>query len=98
MVPTAITGVESTPIDLRLTEPFAIAKGAPAVAANVLVKVTLRDGTVGLGEAAPFTEVSGETQSGTLRAIATVTSLLVGEDARRYRRLSDLLFDALQAE
>jgi L-alanine-DL-glutamate epimerase-like enolase superfamily enzyme len=98
MVPTAITNVEATPIDLRLTEPFAIAKGAPAVAANVLVKVTLGDGTVGLGEAAPFTEVSGETQSGSLRAVAIAQALLVGEDARRYRRISGLLLDALQAE
>src|SRR6266540_1966467 len=61
---TTITSLEASEMNLALTEPFAIAKGAPAVAANVLVRVELADGTVGLGEAAPFTEVSGETQQG----------------------------------
>lgn len=98
MIPTTITDMEATAIDLALTEPFAIAKGAPAVAANVLVKVTLSDGTIGLGEAAPFTEVSGETQRGTLAAIASARSLLTGQDARRYRELSGTLSDSLREE
>jgi L-alanine-DL-glutamate epimerase-like enolase superfamily enzyme len=98
MTPTTVTSVDATTLDMPLTEPFAIAKGAPAVAANVLVKITLADGTVGLGEAAPFTAVSGETQEGSLAAIESVRSSLVGQDVRRYRTLSLRLGEALAAE
>ena len=38
---TDIVSVEVEPIDIDLTEPFAIAGGAPAVAANVLVRIAL---------------------------------------------------------
>lgn len=95
MTPTTITAVEASRLDLALTEPFAIATGAPAVAANVLVRLTLADGTVGLGEAAPFAEVSGETQASTLAAIESARELLVGRDARTYRPLSTALGEAL---
>ena len=98
MIPTTIAAVDAAPLDMPLTEPFAIAKGAPAVAANVLVTITLADGTVGLGEAAPFTAISGETQSGSLAAIESVRSSLLGQDVRRYRHLSARLGDANGAE
>jgi L-alanine-DL-glutamate epimerase-like enolase superfamily enzyme len=98
MTPTTITAVVATPLNLALTEPFAIATGAPASAANVLVQLTLADGTVGLGEAAPFAEVSGETQASTLRAIEEARARLVGRDARAYRPLSAELGEALGKE
>ena len=88
MTPTTITSVAATNLDLPLTEPFAIATGAPSIATNVLVRLTLADGTVGLGEAAPFAEVSGETQASSLRAIEGARTWLVGRDARAYRPLS----------
>jgi L-alanine-DL-glutamate epimerase-like enolase superfamily enzyme len=98
MTPTTITQVDATPLDMPLTEPFAIAKGAPEVAANVLVRIALADGTLGLGEAAPFTAISAETQESSLAAIESVRSSLVGQDARRYRTLSLKLGEALGAE
>jgi L-alanine-DL-glutamate epimerase-like enolase superfamily enzyme len=93
-----ITGVDATAIDIALTEPFAIAKGAPAVAANVLVEVRLSDGTIGLGEAAPFTAVSGETQAGSLSAVDRARSWLMGQDARRFRPLGSRLGQMLDGE
>jgi len=98
MIPTTITRLDAVPIDIPLTEPFAIAKGAPAVAANVLVTIELADGTRGLGEAAPFSEVSGETQRGTLLAVESARSSVVGQDARTYRRISGRLAEALETE
>jgi L-alanine-DL-glutamate epimerase-like enolase superfamily enzyme len=98
MIPTTITQVDATPLDMPLTEPFAIAKGAPAIAANVLVRIALADGTLGLGEAAPFTAVSGESQESSLAAIESVRSSLVGQDVRRFRTLSWRLGEALGAE
>src|SRR5689334_12277256 len=98
MIPTAITSVGATPLDLPLTEPFAIRTAAPSVAANVLVRVTLADGSVGLGEAAPFAEVSGETQASSLRAIEAARHRLLGRDARGYRPLSAELGETLGTE
>ncbi|SEU30740.1 dipeptide epimerase [Stigmatella erecta] len=95
MHPTLITALAFEPLDLPLTEPFAIATGAQHVAHNVLVRLTLADGTTGLGEAAPFPAVSGETQGGTLAALASVRELLLGQDARAWRPLSAQLTEAL---
>ena len=98
MNPTVITSVTASKIDLALTEPFAIATGAPTVAANVLVTLQLEDGTTGYGEAAPFTAVSGETQDSSFQAVESARALLVGQDARRYRPLSLILGEALGVE
>ena len=49
----SITDVTAEPLDIELTEPFGIATGAQLKAENVLVTVTLSDGTTGSGEAAP---------------------------------------------
>jgi len=95
---TTITCVEVSSLDLALTEPFAIAKGAPAMAANVLVRVELADGTVGIGEAAPFTAVSGETQQGSLLAIESAKAWLIGRDARAYRPLATQLAQSFPEE
>ncbi|NOJ94052.1 dipeptide epimerase [Corallococcus sp. CA049B] len=95
MRPTLITHVAFEPLHLSLTEPFAIATGAQLAAENVLVRVTLADGTVGLGEAAPFTAVSGETQVSTLASLEPVRELLVGRDAQEWRPASEALGDAL---
>jgi L-alanine-DL-glutamate epimerase-like enolase superfamily enzyme len=85
---TDIVSLEADPIDIPLIEPFAIAGGAPSVAANVVVQVRLADGTLGLGEAAPFEAVSGETQSGSVDAIQAAASWLEGRDARGWRPLA----------
>jgi L-Ala-D/L-Glu epimerase len=89
----AIRGLEVTPIRLALTEPFAIATGAPDVAQNVVVRIELDDGTVGLGEAAPFEAVTGETQPSTLDALDRVRELVLGADARAWRKLAAGLHD-----
>ncbi|MFP2962499.1 dipeptide epimerase [Myxococcus sp. 1LA] len=95
MTPTLITALRFEPLHLPLTEPFAIATGAQYAAENVLVRLTLADGTEGLGEAAPFPAVSGETQASTLNALETVRAGLLGQDARAWRPLSETLGDSL---
>jgi L-alanine-DL-glutamate epimerase-like enolase superfamily enzyme len=95
---TTITALTATPLDIPLTEPFAIAKGAPSMANNVLVQIELSGGAAGLGEAAPFSAVSGETQKGTLAAIESVRSWFIGSDVRSFRSLSAQLGRALVAE
>ena len=51
----------------------------------MLVELVLDDGTVGLGEAAPFPAVSGETQEAVLAALPEVRQALIGLSASRYR-------------
>jgi L-Ala-D/L-Glu epimerase / N-acetyl-D-glutamate racemase len=86
----SIVRIEARPLDLELTEPFAISSGAQDLARNLLVEVELDDGTIGLGEAAPFPAVSGETQQGALSAIEAVRSELLGFDAVRTRFIAEI--------
>jgi len=88
MPPTTIVDLGLRKLDVPLVEPFAIARGAQAVAQNVLVELVLGDGTRGLGEAAPFPAVTGETQAGTLKALEALRSLLLGRDGRMWRSLA----------
>ena len=81
----SIADVAAVPLDIELNEPFGIATGAQHVAQNVLVTLTLSDGTTGTGEAAPFPAVNGETQRAVLSALAAAHSSLCGLDALRWR-------------
>ena len=81
----SIADVTAQRLDIELTEPFGIATGAQVRANNVLVTVTLSDGTTGTGEAAPFPAVNGETQSAVLDALTGARSSLSGLDALRWR-------------
>jgi L-alanine-DL-glutamate epimerase-like enolase superfamily enzyme len=86
--PTTITRLEVEPLDIPLREPFVIATGQVESARNALVRVTLADGTVGLGEAAPFPPSGGETQETALAAIRGMTPLVEGQDAATWRPLA----------
>ncbi len=59
------------------------------MAENVIVRITLRDGTQGFGEAAPFPEVGDENRDSCLTAIRKVAPLLLGEPVASFQRLSD---------
>lgn len=62
--------------DLHL--PFNISKGAVEKVANVLIALTDAEGGVGIGEAAPFPVLTGDTQEIALLASQELTSLLMG--------------------
>jgi L-Ala-D/L-Glu epimerase len=84
------------PFDIEMVEPFGIAGGAQERAQNVLVRVTLSDGTVGLGEAAPFPAASGETQASTLLALTQLRPVFGrGLELRRFRSWALPLEEAL---
>lgn len=90
-IPTTITNISATPLDIPLVEPFTIATGSQAIARNVLVTVQLAGGTRGYGEAAPFPAVTGETQASTLSAVAAIANILAGTDARNWRALATVM-------
>lgn len=91
----ALVSLRAEPLDIELREPFGIATGAQEVARNVLVTAELEDGSIGLGEAAPFPAVSGETQACTLDALATLEDELIGRDVSRWRRTAGELAELL---
>ncbi len=64
--------------DVELLEPFGIATGTQLLARNALLEVELESGERGLGEAAPFPAVNGETQADALAALHAVAGELVG--------------------
>jgi L-alanine-DL-glutamate epimerase-like enolase superfamily enzyme len=94
--PTRIVAFDAQPLDIPLREPFAIATGSVASARNLLVRVTLADGSEGIGEAAPFPPSGGETQETALAAARAMTPLLVGEDATGWRPLAARLLASFE--
>ncbi|MCS6915981.1 MAG: dipeptide epimerase [Myxococcales bacterium] len=88
MSPTQLTRMEVEKLDIPLREPFAIATGTQVAALNVLVRVQLACGATGLGEAAPFPAVTGETQQAVLTALTGLRRELPGWDARAWRPLA----------
>jgi L-alanine-DL-glutamate epimerase-like enolase superfamily enzyme len=94
--PTTIVRLDAEPLDIPLHEPFIIATGRVETARNVLVRVTLADGTVGLGESAPFPPSGGETQETALAAIHGMVPLVEGYDAASWRPLSAALLASFE--
>lgn len=93
--PEAIVDLRFRPLDVPLLEPFGIATGAQQLARNVLVELELGDGTIGLGEAAPFPAVNGETQEQVLSTLPAAVAPLLGLDAFRYRMVGEAARDVL---
>lgn len=81
------------PFDVPLIEPFGIAGGAQLRANNVLIQLVLGDGTTGIGEAAPFFDVSGETQEAVLQRLGAVEEVLRNRDLSEYRAVSSDLHE-----
>ncbi len=88
---TTIRSVHIEPLNIPLREPFAIATGSVDTARNVLITLTLQDGSVGYGECAPFPPSTGETQETALAAAQGCIPLLEGRDAAQWRVLSRLV-------
>jgi len=85
-----------SPLDVPLLEPFGIATGSHHSMQNVLVRLELDDGTVGLGEAAPVPHISGETQAEVLAAEKIARQVLTAAaDLASFRKVSAALSEAL---
>ena len=81
-----LTDLQLRPLDLELNEPFGIAGGSQDVARNLLVELGFDDGTSGIGEAAPFPAVSGETREDAQSALETARDQLLGLELFPWRR------------
>ncbi len=95
---TIIQHVSVEPLDIPLMEPFTIATGSVTAARNVLITITLSDGSVGYGECAPFPPSTGESQETALAAAQACAALLQGRDAAHWRTLSKLMKSVYYAQ
>lgn len=86
-----IQRIEIWPVDVPITDPFVVATGARVVAQNLFMRVTLHDGTQGIGEAAPFPEVGGEDQASCLVAATELAYTMIGQSVSDYESLADRL-------
>jgi L-alanine-DL-glutamate epimerase-like enolase superfamily enzyme len=66
--------------DLPLIEPFTISIGTMYAANDVLVRIHTDSGIVGLGEACPFTPITGDTQETSIAAARDIRTLVLGKD------------------
>src|SRR2546428_1099660 len=88
---TTIRSITIEPLNIPLLEPFTIATGSVSEARNVLITITLDDGSVGYGESAPFPPSTGESQETALAAVQGCATLIEGKDAAHWRTLSKLM-------
>lgn len=91
MARTTIRSMTVEALNIPLREPFAIATGSVTEARNVLITLTLEDGSVGYGECAPFPPSTGESQETALAAARGCIELLAGRDTAQWRLLSKLV-------
>jgi len=77
--PVEIESIDVRPFDIPLTHSFHIAsdKSKNGETKNVLVEVRSKDGFVGLGEAAPFFGIAGDSQGSVLADIRSAISTYV---------------------
>lgn len=95
---TTIQFMKVEPLTIPLLEPFTIATGSVSEARNVLITVTLSNGSVGYGECAPFPPSTGESQETALAAAQACAELLRGRDAAHWRALSKLIKSLFYAQ
>lgn len=88
---TRIRSIEFEPLNIPMIEPFIIAIGRTDVVRNVLITVTLENGAIGYGEAAPMESINGESQATVLTTLQTCKEILVGQDAMQWRAISKKL-------
>src|SRR5579885_91087 len=98
MTGTTIRTIAVEPLNIPLLEPFTIATGSVSSAQNVLITLTLEDGSVGYGECSPFTPSTGESQETALAAARGCVELLTGRDAANWRALAGMLRSAFYAQ
>lgn len=77
-------------LDVAMKQAFGISGGAQEHAKNVLLTIELEDGTIGLGEAAPFPAFNGETQDAVLAALEGILPKLAGRDTSEHLELGAL--------
>lgn len=89
-----IERLEVLELKAPLIQPFRIATGVHDSLDNLLVALTLSDGTVGYGEAAIASHITGETIEMTREHLKITAQCLKGQSAADYLRMSFWMHDS----
>lgn len=87
--------IDVLPLKAPLIYPFRTALGQHDSLENLLVRLTLKNSVVGLGEAAIATHITGETIPDSRKNLKAVGSALLGRDIRAWRKIPAFLFEQL---
>ena len=93
-----ITDVKVETIRIPMKKPFRIAFAVQDHSLNVLVKISTDEGLWGIGEAAPFEPVTGESAATVLEALKLFRTGLIGMDpldVEGIHRMMDRLLSCL---
>lgn len=91
--PWLIQKIQVLPLQASLIQPFRTALGSHDMLDNLLVILTLADGTKGYGEAAVATHITGETIPSTRRNLQTAGRWLISKDVRDVWHISAALHE-----
>jgi L-alanine-DL-glutamate epimerase-like enolase superfamily enzyme len=86
-----IESVDVWPVDIPLANPFRISQGSMVVARNAFLSLSLRNGSVGYGEMAPFPELTGETREKSLEIAGVTAEWIRGRSVLEYEAVSSEL-------
>lgn len=90
-----ITSGVIEPLNLELQTALTVAYGSYPVLNYALLKVFTDDGLLGLGEASPDPEVTGETQDSVIAALHTASSFLVGMNPFNIEEIINLCLEKI---
>ena len=95
LMKSAITKTTVSLLKAPLNQPFRTALGQHDSLENILFKIELEDGTVGFGEAAIATHITGETIPETQKNLKAIGKILLRRDAAEYLKISVEINDLL---
>ena len=90
-----ILSVEVEPLDLKLQTALTVAYGSYPVLEYALLKIHTDNGLIGLGEASPDPEVTGETQQSIIAALKKAGEFLKGKDPFSIEEIIRLCLDQI---
>lgn len=92
-----ITSIEVEPLNLELQTALTVAYGSYPELNYALLKVFTDDGLLGLGEASPDPEVTGETQASIIAALQQAATFLIGNDPFDIEHIITLCLEKIPA-
>ncbi|HEY5158305.1 MAG TPA: dipeptide epimerase [Anaerolineales bacterium] len=92
-----ITSIEVQPLNLELQTALTVAYGSYPELNYALLKIFTDDGLLGLGEASPDPEVTGETQASVIAALQQAVPFLVGNDPFDIEHILTLCLEKIPA-
>jgi len=93
-----IAAIDVRPVDVELSDPFVISRGAVSTAALAYVRVRLADGVEGFGEIAPFTALTGEMRSRSIATAKELSVMLTGCSSADWESLSIIMHNVAPDE